>query len=43
MTWLASIWIGNLIPSSEEKDAIGDSVPDVKTIQRASEPISENT
>ena len=43
MTWLASSWIGNLIPSSEEKDAIGDSVPDVRTIHRVWEPISEKT
>lgn len=43
MTWLASSWIGNWIPSSDEKDAIGDSVPDVRTIHRVWEPISEKT
>ena len=31
------------MPSSEEKDPMGDSVPEVKTIQRVWEPISEKT
>lgn len=32
MTWLASSWMENFTPSSEEKEAIGDRVPDVNTI-----------
>ena len=43
MTWLASSWIGNLTPSSDEKDAMGDNVPEVRIIQRVWEPSSEKT
>lgn len=32
MTRLAFSWIVNVTPSSDEKDFIGDNVPDVKTI-----------
>ena len=42
-TWLASKWIGNFTPSSDEKVAIGERVPEVRIIQRASEPSSEKT
>lgn len=34
MTWLASSWIENLTPSSEEKEPIGDRVPEVSTMLR---------
>lgn len=34
ITWLASSWMENFTPSSEEKDAMGDSVPDVSTMLR---------
>lgn len=32
ITWLASSWMENFIPSSEEKEAMGDRVPDVNTM-----------
>lgn len=32
MTWLASNWMENFTPSSEEKEPIGDRVPDVSTM-----------
>ena len=35
MTWLASSWMGNATPSSEEKELMGDKVPDVRMIERA--------
>lgn len=41
MTWLASNWIVNVTPSSDEKDFIGDNVPDVKTIVQTLPLISE--
>ena len=41
MTWLASSWIVNVTPSSDEKDFIGDNVPDVKTIVQTLPLISE--
>lgn len=41
MTWLASSWIVNVTPSSDEKDFIGDKVPDVKTIVHTLPLISE--
>ena len=41
MTWLASSWIVNVISSSDEKDFIGDNVPDVKTIAQTLPLISE--
>lgn len=41
MTWLASSWIVNVTPSSDEKDFIGDNVPDVKTIVKTLPLISE--
>lgn len=41
MTWLASSWIVNVTPSSDEKDFIGDNVPDVKTIAQTLPLISE--
>ncbi len=33
--WLASSCIGKATPSSEEKEDIGESVPDVNTMDRA--------
>lgn len=41
MTWLASSWMLNVTPSSDEKDLIGDSVPDVRTMVRTLSLISE--
>ena len=35
MTWLASSCIGKATPSSEEKEDIGERVPDVNTMERA--------
>ena len=32
MTWLASSWMGKLAPSSEEKESMGESVPEVSTM-----------
>lgn len=32
ITWLASSWMVNFTPSSEEKEAMGDRVPDVNTM-----------
>lgn len=32
MTWLASSWMEKFTPSSEEKEAMGDRVPDVSTM-----------
>lgn len=32
ITWLASSWMENLTPSSEEKEPMGDRVPDVSTM-----------
>lgn len=41
MTWLASSWMLNVTPSSDEKDFRGDSVPDVRTMVRTLLLISE--
>lgn len=32
MTWLASSWMENFTPSSEEKEPMGDRVPEVNTM-----------
>lgn len=32
ITWFASSWMENFTPSSEEKESMGESVPDVRTI-----------
>lgn len=32
ITWLASNWMENFTPSSEEKEPMGDRVPDVSTM-----------
>lgn len=42
MTWLASSWIENLRPSSEEKDIMGERVPEVSTILCTTVLKSEN-
>lgn len=42
MTWLASSWMENLRPSSEEKDPMGERVPEVSTMLCAAVPRSEN-
>ena len=42
-TWLASSLIGKAIPSSDEKEFMGDNVPEVNMSDRTSEDISENT
>ena len=41
MTWLASSWMENLTPSSEEKELMGDSVPEVRTMVRTQSLRSE--
>lgn len=41
MTWLASNWMENLMPSSEEKEPIGERVPEVSTILRTDSLRSE--
>lgn len=42
MTWAASNLIGNSAPSSDWKDSMGDSVPDVKITERRLSFISLN-
>lgn len=32
MTWFASSWMENFTPSSEEKEPMGDRVPEVNTM-----------
>lgn len=32
ITWLASSWMENFTPSSEEKESMGDRVPEVNTM-----------
>ena len=34
MTWLASNWCVNITPNSEEKDFIGERVPEVRMMHR---------
>jgi len=43
MTWLASSLIGKGTPSSDANELIGDKVPDVRIIDLACSPSSENT
>ena len=33
MTWEASSWMTNLTPSSEEKEVMGERVPEVRTME----------
>lgn len=42
ITWLASSWMENLMPSSEEKEPMGERVPEVSTILRTESLKSEN-
>lgn len=42
ITWLASSWMENFTPSSEEKEAMGDRVPDVNTMLLTESLKSEN-
>lgn len=41
MTWLASSWMGKLMPSSEEKESMGERVPEVSTMLRTESLRSE--